>query len=117
VDDCSTASRLCGPRSSCKMVDSRPVCACLEGYSGEPPKCRPQCINNNDCPSKEACVNQRCSDPCPGSCGLNSKCSTINHSPVCMCSEGFTGNPFESCADIKCKIIASDLQIAIVYYT
>lgn len=48
-------------------------------------------------------MNERCKDPCPGSCGNNALCNVVNHSPVCSCSHGFTGDPFSGCSLIPRK--------------
>ena len=64
---------------------------------GTAPNCRPQCVLNSDCPSNLNCINQKCIDPCPGSCALNSQCRVVNHSPVCSCVTGFTGDGFSDC--------------------
>ena len=100
-DPCSTEH--CGPSSVCEIVVSRPVCSCMAGYVGTPPNCRPQCSNNADCSASQACINRKCANPCPGTCGSNSECSTINHSPACTCLSGFTGEPFVKCSVIKSK--------------
>lgn len=87
----------CGPNSECKIKSNRPVCSCLPNYFGSPPNCRPECIINSECPLTKACINQKCVDPCPGSCGYNAECQVINHVPICHCLNGFTGDPFTGC--------------------
>ena len=67
---------------------------------GSAPNCRPECTVSTDCPSSDTCINQRCVDPCPGSCASNTNCRVVNHSPVCGCIEGFTGNAFTNCLPI-----------------
>lgn len=65
---------------------------------GAPPYCRPECSIDQDCPSHLACgQNNKCLDPCEGSCGLNAKCIVHNHYPECQCYEGFEGDPFSGC--------------------
>lgn len=95
----------CGPNSQCKEINGQAVCSCLPNYSGSPPQCRPECVSSTECPLNKACVNQKCVDPCPGVCGLNAKCQVVNHSPICSCSAGFTGDPFTRCFDIPGKRI------------
>ncbi|KAL1451865.1 hypothetical protein WDU94_006201 [Cyamophila willieti] len=90
----------CGPNSQCREVNHQAVCSCLPNYFGSPPACRPECTVNSDCPLDKACVNQKCVDPCPGSCGQNANCRVINHSPVCSCKPGFTGEPRIRCSRI-----------------
>lgn len=93
----------CGPNSQCREVNQQPVCSCLPNYIGSPPGCRPECVVSSECPLNRACINQKCVDPCPGTCGLNARCNVINHSPVCSCNERFTGDPFTRCIPIPRK--------------
>ena len=87
----------CGPNSVCKNIDSHGVCSCISGYIGTPPSCRPECVVSSECSATRSCVNYKCTDPCLGSCGLNARCEVINHSPICSCFPGQTGDPFKSC--------------------
>ncbi|XP_037295454.1 uncharacterized protein LOC119189544 isoform X2 [Manduca sexta] len=87
----------CGPYSNCKVVDNHGVCSCQEGYVGSPPTCRPECVTSTECAQHQACIKQKCRDPCPGTCGINAKCQVINHNPICTCKPGFTGDPFITC--------------------
>lgn len=87
----------CGSNAECRVVDKRPVCSCLVGMLGAPPNCRPECIIHADCPTKLACVQNKCRDPCAGSCGFNAQCTVVNHQPVCACNKGFQGDPFSGC--------------------
>lgn len=87
----------CGPNSECREVNGIAVCSCLLGYIGNPPTCHPECVVNADCPLNRACINQKCSDPCPGTCGLDALCQIVNHNPVCSCPPHFTGDPFVRC--------------------
>lgn len=93
----------CGPNSQCRNVNGQGVCSCLPNYIGSPPGCRPECVVSSECPQNRACVNQKCVDPCPGTCGLNARCEVINHSPICSCQVGFTGDPFTRCNPIPRK--------------
>lgn len=52
---------------------------------------------NTDCNANKACMANKCLDPCPGTCGNNAKCQTINHIPMCTCLAGYTGDPFKYC--------------------
>ena len=87
----------CGPNSQCREVNGQAVCSCLPNYIGSPPNCRPECVTSSECPITQACTNQKCSDPCLQTCGLNAKCKVINHSPICSCDSGYTGDPFTRC--------------------
>lgn len=87
----------CGPNSQCRDIGGTPSCSCMPNFIGSPPNCRPECVINQECQSSLACIQQKCRDPCPGSCGFGAQCSVINHTPICTCPEGFTGDPFVNC--------------------
>ncbi|XP_026688067.1 neurogenic locus notch homolog protein 1-like, partial [Diaphorina citri] len=90
----------CGPNSQCREVNKQAVCSCLPNYFGSPPACRPECTVNSDCPLNKACFNQKCVDPCPGTCGQNANCKVQNHNPICNCKPGYTGDPRVYCNKI-----------------
>lgn len=90
----------CGPNSQCRAIGETPACSCLLNYVGRSPNCRPECSINSECPSNLACVNERCIDPCPGSCGALATCTVSNHRPICTCIPGYTGDPFRNCNEI-----------------
>ena len=85
----------CGSYADCRPVNGQPICSCLPGYYGTP--CRPECVASSDCPSNKACVNQKCVDPCPGTCGSGANCVIKDHNPICSCPNGLTGDPFIRC--------------------
>lgn len=87
----------CGPNSQCRDIGGTPSCSCLPNYIGSPPNCRPECTINSECSSNLACIREKCRDPCPGSCGVGAQCNVINHTPVCTCPDGYTGDPFNNC--------------------
>lgn len=96
---------ICGPYSVCHEKNQHPVCSCQPGYIGMPPNCRAECVVSSDCPQDKACYEQKCGNPCtPGTCAHNAICKVVNHNPICSCSKGFTGNPFEQCIKIQSKI-------------
>lgn len=88
----------CGQFSQCREINGSPSCSCLPGYIGTSPNCRPECVSNSECSSHLACVNQKCRDPCPGSCGLNAECRVVSHAPNCLCLSGYSGDPFVQCS-------------------
>lgn len=87
----------CGANSVCRAIDGRATCSCKPNYFGAPPNCRPECVVSSECSSQQACVNQKCKDPCPGTCGVHAQCQVINHNPICSCPTGYIGDPFEQC--------------------
>jgi hypothetical protein len=94
--------------SECEWTSSMLMPAHLHRQS---PGCRPECVVSSECPQNRACVNQKCVDPCPGTCGLNARCEVINHSPICSCQAGYTGDPFTRCFPIPSKY-----EFTSVYY-
>lgn len=103
IDPCSPSP--CGPYSICRVLDGHPVCSCQISCSGVPPNCRPECLINAECPRDRTCINQRCIDPCPGTCGMNARCRVVNHNPICSCNAGFIGDPFVQCSPEPSKIL------------
>lgn len=90
----------CGPNSQCRVSNEQPVCSCIPGYVGNPPGCRPECVVSSECALDKACINQKCAEPCSGTCGLNTRCNIINHSPICTCLNEYTGDPFTKCTRV-----------------
>lgn len=60
----------------------------------------PECVINSDCSQDKACIQQKCKDPCPGSCGANAICRVSSHNPICSCPNGYTGDPLSSCRPV-----------------
>jgi hypothetical protein len=87
----------CGNYAECRPVNNQAVCSCLPGYYGTP--CRPECVASSDCPKNKACVNQKCVDPCPGTCGIGANCVVKDHNPICSCPGSLTGDPFVRCTE------------------
>lgn len=100
-DPCNPSQ--CGPNSQCRVINEQAVCSCSPEYIGSPPACRPECVVSSECTSNRACIRRKCVDPCIGRCGSNSRCETINHSPICSCQQGYTGDPFVTCFEIPSK--------------
>ena len=90
----------CGPNSICQVVSNQAQCGCQANMIGTAPNCRPECLLGSDCSSSLSCINNRCVDPCPGTCASNAECRVINHSPTCNCLTGYTGNGFDLCQPI-----------------
>lgn len=92
----------CGSNAVCKELNGAGSCTCIIDYVGNPYEgCRPECILNSDCPTNQACINTKCKDPCPGTCGRNAECQVINHLPVCTCFARYTGDPFSYCNPLR----------------
>lgn len=87
----------CGLFATCQDHGGYPSCSCLPQYTGPPPNCRPECVISAECPSNKACINEKCRDPCPGSCGVGALCTVNSHTPNCYCPSGYIGDPFSMC--------------------
>lgn len=100
----------CGLNSQCVVsVDNKPSCSCIQNYVGSPPNCEPECRANSECPTNQACIRQKCTDPCIGLCGFNALCQVTLHLAQCTCPESYTGDPFTVCSQIICKKIPAIL--------
>lgn len=93
----------CDPSSTCQVYGGEvAMCDPCSGPSGHyNPSCHPECLYNSDCPFNLACLNQKCVDSCPGSCGVGAQCVVVHHEPVCSCPQSLTGNPYEHCSPIS----------------
>ena len=98
IDHCIPSP--CGLNSQCRIVGSQAACSCLPNNIGRPPNCRPECKINPECPQNLMCINDKCMDPCPGSCGSSTTCMVLKHTPVCQCVAGYTGDPFTGCISV-----------------
>lgn len=88
----------CGANAVCKQRNGAGSCICLPEYFGDPyTGCRPECVTNSDCDRSKACLNNKCRDPCPGTCGINAECRVINHAPSCTCLPDYIGDPINAC--------------------
>ena len=99
IDSCDPSP--CGPNSNCRSLNGHAVCSCQTGFVGTPPSCRPECTVSSECAQNKACVNNKCTDPCPGTCGQNTKCMVLNHNPICTCASGYSGDPFRYCSKLE----------------
>lgn len=95
----------CDPSTVCQVYGGQvAMCDPCYGPNGHyNSACHPECLYNSDCPFNLACLSQKCLDPCPGSCGINARCTVVHHEPVCSCPESLTGNPFEHCSPMTRK--------------
>lgn len=87
----------CGPNSICRAEGIVAHCSCRPPMFEDPPSCRPECRVDSECPPNRACRNNRCRDPCPGSCGASAICHIRSHSPICACPANYVGDPFIHC--------------------
>lgn len=95
----------CGSNAQCREINNQAICSCLPNYLGTPPNCRPECIQNSDCPPTNTCINMKCKDPCPGLCGINALCQVNFHQANCRCQAQYTGDPYSQCSPIPSEIV------------
>lgn len=107
----------CPESSQCVVVDHEPTCCCPPGFIGDPyHECTKEeigfseCKVDADCPSKLACFNNICKNPCEESkpCIANARCSVIDTLPmrtmICECPSDFVGDATVSCVQGRfCK--------------
>lgn len=99
----------CGINAQCSPVGTFGLCTCLPGYKGDPTvQCGPECITSSDCPSTQACISNKCKDPCPGACGSGAQCVVVSHNAICSCPTGHIGNPFTGCRLKRKKVLSSN---------
>lgn len=101
----------CGPFSECQVRNQQVSCSCLPGYQGSPPQCRPECMISSECPLNQACIAQKCSDPCPGLCGQGAECHVFSHTPSCICPAGTRGDPLIQCTPETQLIVLETITI------
>lgn len=108
---------VCGQNAMCKGNFNNATCVCKPNYIGDPLiGCRLNCSLTADCPRSFSCVNSKCIDPCENACGVRARCRVVNHSPICFCPNGMTGNPLTLCNKISnCKHVFFHLSITNCY--
>jgi len=103
VDPCPLER--CGVNALCLAKNHRAVCSCPPGYRPDPDpyiRCkRFECLTDSECPTTRACQNEQCVDPCK--CARNADCSARNHTGICTCYSGYTGDPY----GIACELSKS----------
>lgn len=96
----------CGSNANCQpghdnIGNSRPVCTCHKGFIGNALiSCRRgECMADEDCNSDKRCnlLTYTCEYVCKGQCGLNAECAARNHTPLCSCPSGYTGDALSRC--------------------
>jgi len=63
------------------------------------------CRSHNDCPNDQACVNGQCHNPCSTPkfpCGTDAQCRVSEHRAVCLCPDGYQGEPSQICKQYEC---------------
>ncbi|GLH00239.1 Neurogenic locus Notch protein, partial [Gryllus bimaculatus] len=105
-DPCAAQPNTCGRNAECRTQLHRPLCSCLEGFTGNAhTHCfEIGCRSDSECPPEQACVNRACADPCASTrCGLNAECRADTfHRARCYCLPGHRGDPWTRCDRPQC---------------
>lgn len=102
------AARDCSCGETCVNDKCRNKCnsqsSCAQGQLCTRGACLPGCRSNNDCPNSEICKSKKCQSPCSGQspCGKGAICKGSDHRKVCICPDGFTGDPIKLCTAYEC---------------
>lgn len=98
----------CSPRAECLAQNHLAQCKCPPGFIGNPyvdcrPEPVPECKYDVDCPSRLACINEQCQDPCAvfEPCNQPARCEVVPSLPVrtmiCICPEGYVSSGPATC--------------------
>lgn len=64
--------------------------------------CIPGCRTNQDCSENKECRSGKCINPCEGACGVGAICRAADHRALCLCPDGYRGEPSVSCKSYEC---------------
>jgi hypothetical protein len=91
-DGAACPDTVCSSRGTCTFRDTRPTCACAEGYTGI--VCS-RCADGFHRSADDRCVADGVCQP--GMCGTTGECQVANGETVCACLVGYTGATCTSC--------------------
>ncbi|RZC36324.1 hypothetical protein BDFB_000159 [Asbolus verrucosus] len=98
----------CSPRAECRVQNHMSLCRCPPGYIGNPyvdcrKEIKPECREDSECPSRLACINKKCQDPCAilEPCHTPAECQVVGSVPVrtmiCVCPPGYISSGSGTC--------------------
>lgn len=108
-------NEICSKNAKCTVKMHVPTCECERNYTGNPfIECTPvrkflrntsfECTADDDCSANSTCIDHVCKNPCNGTkCGVHAECNVSNHSAICSCRAGYTGEPHRACHPLPCK--------------
>ncbi|GLH00238.1 Uncharacterized protein GBIM_06672, partial [Gryllus bimaculatus] len=117
VDPCAAvADPPCAANALCFAQNHAAGCRCPEHLpAGDPfafcearppPAHRPECRSDVDCPSRRACIRERCQDPCAvlRPCHPSAACAVLDSVPVrtmvCECPDGWVPDRDGQCRPV-----------------
>lgn len=101
--DCS-----CG--ETCHAAKCRTKCSsrnhCARGQICKNNVCIAGCLSSDDCTNIESCISNKCQNPCAVNrpCGRNAVCKVSDHRSICLCPDGFHGEPTRTCTPFECRV-------------
>lgn len=97
----------CACAEICALGKCRSRCnpgTCPAGQLCQDGACVSGCRNNLDCSSDKSCINGQCLDPCSQktACGTSALCKVSEHRVLCLCPDGYQGEPTQDCSPYEC---------------
>lgn len=107
AERCS-ADAECSCGQTCYRGKCRSTCttnSCQSGQLCQNGACMPGCKANSDCAVDRSCINNQCVDPCATEkvCGRGAVCKVADHHALCLCPDGFRGEPSQECVSFECQ--------------
>jgi len=105
---CKTTTE-CSCGETCLKGQCRNVCSpqlgCAHGQICSNGACIPGCKSDIDCANSETCSKGKCVNLCkqPFACGKNALCRVSEHRKLCLCPDGYQGDPNALCSPYQCK--------------
>lgn len=108
AETCNTDDQ-CACGQKCAVGKCRTKCnpgTCSPGQLCQDGACIAGCRNNLDCTSDRSCINGQCLDPClqENACGTNALCKVSEHRILCLCPDGYRGEPSQGCTKAECSV-------------
>ena len=103
---CRTATD-CACGQVCNRGSCRAKCNpgnCAPGQLCQGNVCLDGCRTNSDCANDLSCISGKCKNPCEkNNCGERALCRVSDHRALCICPDGFTGEPTIKCTSFECQ--------------
>lgn len=108
AETCNDDSQ-CSCGQICSVGKCRIKCnpgACPPGQLCKDGACVAGCRSNTDCPNDNSCINGQCLNPClrDNACGKEALCRVSDHRTLCLCPDGYRGEPTEKCSPFECQL-------------
>lgn len=112
-DSSGYCTKTCGSNLDCACSETciqgkcRAKCSasssCARGHLCQNGICLPGCRTSSDCANDKSCISGECKDPClDAPCGVNALCRVSDHRTICLCPDGYQGEPTRQCTPYEC---------------